>query len=84
MLGISTSDQLFTLRQILENIQEHQVDTHHLFIDFRQAYDTPTRDELYHAMNQFGNPEKLIRYMLSSRNDANHSALGHTQHPSSA
>ena len=61
MPGKSTSDQLFTLRQILEKTQEYQVDTHHLFVDFKQAYDTPTRDELFRAMNHFGIPAKLIK-----------------------
>ena len=40
--------------------QEKQIPTYHLFIDFRQGYDTPNRDELYHAMNHFGIPSKLI------------------------
>lgn len=60
MPGRSTTDQLFTLRQILEKTHEFQVDTYHLFIDFKQAYDTPTRDELFKAMNLFGIPSKLI------------------------
>ena len=61
MPGKSTTDQIFTLRQILEKTHEFQVDTHHLFIDFKQAYDTPTRDELFKAMNRFGIPSKLIK-----------------------
>lgn len=61
MPGRGTSDQIFTLRQILEKTQEFQVDTHHLFIDFKQAYDTPTRQELFKAMNRFGFPSKLIK-----------------------
>lgn len=61
MPGRGTSDQIFTLRQILEKTQEFQVDTHHLFIDFKQAYDTPTRQELFKAMNRFGIPSKLIK-----------------------
>lgn len=61
MPGKSTTDQLFTLRQILEKTHEFQVDTHHLFIDFQQAYDTPTRGELFRAMNHFGIPSKLIK-----------------------
>ena len=46
MPGRVTSDQIFTLRQILEKTQEFQVDTHHLFVDCKQAYDTPLRHEL--------------------------------------
>lgn len=61
MPGKSTTDQIFTLRQILEKTQEHQVDTHHLFVDFKQAYDTPNRNELFAAMNKFNIPMKLIK-----------------------
>ena len=31
--GKSTIDQIFTLRQILEKIQEKQIDTYHIFFD---------------------------------------------------
>lgn len=58
--GKSTTDQIFTLRQILEKTREFQIDTHHLFIDFKQAYDSIIRDELYTAMNQLGIPKRLI------------------------
>lgn len=61
MPGKSTTDQIFTLRQILEKTHEFQVDTHHLFVDFKQAYDTPNRDELFAAMNEFDIPKKLIK-----------------------
>jgi len=59
--GKSTIDQIFTLRQILEKTQEFQVDTYHLFIDFKAAYDSIYRDELYNAMSSFGIPAKLVR-----------------------
>uniref|UniRef100_T1GI38 Uncharacterized protein n=1 Tax=Megaselia scalaris TaxID=36166 RepID=T1GI38_MEGSC len=36
-------------------------------IDFRQAYDTSTRDELYCAINHFGIPVKLIRHLMLCR-----------------
>ena len=58
--GKSTSDQMFTLRQILEKTREFQIDTHHLFIDFKQAYDCIIRDELYSAMRELGIPTRLI------------------------
>lgn len=59
--GKSTTDQIFTLRQILEKTREFQIDTYHLFIDFMKAYDSIIRDELYSAMMELGIPKRLIR-----------------------
>lgn len=61
MPGRSTTDQIFTLRQVIAKALAFQVDYHHLFVDFKQAYDTPRRDELFSAMNRFGFPAKLIK-----------------------
>jgi hypothetical protein len=41
--GKSTTDQLFALGQILEKCYEFNITTHHLFIDFKAAYDTIIR-----------------------------------------
>ena len=49
------------LRQILEKTKEFGIGTHHLFIDFKSAYDTIKRDQLYNAMSEFNIPNKLIR-----------------------
>jgi sorting nexin-29 len=59
--GRSTSDQLFTVRQILTKCWEFDVDIHQLFIDFRQAYDSIRREKLYDILSTFGIPTKLIR-----------------------
>ena len=59
--GKSTIDQIFTLRQILEKTHENQIDTHHLFVDYKAAFDSPIRDCLYATMSEFGIPAKLIR-----------------------
>ena len=55
----STVDQIFTLRQILEKCSEHGKDTHHLFIDFKAAYDNIDRRRLYAAMEELNIPQKL-------------------------
>ena len=59
--GKSTIDQIFTLRQILEKTRDKQINTVHLFVDFKSAFDAPHRDHLYATMFEFGNPAKLIR-----------------------
>ena len=59
--GKSTTDQIFTLRRLLEKTLEFQIDTHHLFIDFKQAYDSIDRSSLFTTMTSFGIPSKLNR-----------------------
>ncbi|XP_062127293.1 uncharacterized protein LOC133839668 [Drosophila sulfurigaster albostrigata] len=59
--GKSTVDQIFTLRQILEKSYENQIDTYHLFVDYKAAFDSPRRDCLYAAMSELGIPAKLTR-----------------------
>ncbi|XP_054084799.1 uncharacterized protein LOC128921370 [Zeugodacus cucurbitae] len=59
--GKSTTDQIFTMRQILEKTREKRIDTHHLYVDFKAAFDSTKRSCLYAAMSQFGIPAKLIR-----------------------
>jgi hypothetical protein len=59
--GKSTTDQLFALRQVLEKCNEFNITTHHLFIDFKAAYDTIIRNEVYVGMLELSFPTKLIR-----------------------
>ena len=59
--GKSTIDQIFTLRQILEKTQEQQIDTYHLFVDYKATFDSPIRGKLYEAMADLRIPSKLIR-----------------------
>ena len=59
--GKSTIDQIFTLRQILQKTRDKQINTFHLFVDFKSAFDTPHRGHLYATMSEFDIPAKLIR-----------------------
>jgi hypothetical protein len=58
---VSTIDQIQTLRQILEKTLEFQIETHHLFIDFKTAYDKFNRNQLYKTMQELSIPPKLVR-----------------------
>ncbi|XP_049316314.1 potassium voltage-gated channel protein Shal isoform X2 [Bactrocera dorsalis] len=59
--GKSTTDQIFTMRQILEKTRERRIDTHHLFVDFKVAFNSMKRSCLYAAMSEFCISAKLIR-----------------------
>jgi hypothetical protein len=59
--GKSTTDLLFSLRQTLEKCNELKITTHHLFIDFKAAYDTMIRNEVYVGMSKLNFPTKLLR-----------------------
>jgi hypothetical protein len=58
--GKSTTDAIHALRQILEKTREYNITTHHLFIDFKVAYDSTKRDKLISAMKEFKIPKKLV------------------------
>lgn len=69
--GKSTTDQMFTLRRLLERTLEFNIDTHHLFIDFKKAYDSIERENLFSAMSEFGIPAKLISLSRMTLNNIN-------------
>jgi hypothetical protein len=45
--GKSKKDKIFALRQILGKSNKKNIQTHHLFIDFKAAHDTIIRNEVY-------------------------------------
>jgi sorting nexin-29 len=55
----STTDQIFYIRQILEKKCEYNGTVYRLFIDFKKAYDSVTREAFYNILTEFGIPRKL-------------------------
>ena len=58
VMGKSTTDAMFALRQLQEKYREGQQDLHCVFIDLEKAYDIVPREELYWCMRDKGVPEK--------------------------
>ena len=57
----ATTGQIFSLRPSLQKCREYNVPTHHVFIDFKAAYDTVDREQLWQGMHEYGFPDKLTR-----------------------
>jgi sorting nexin-29 len=57
----STTDHIFSIRQILEKKCEYDEAVHQLFIDFKKAYDSVRKEVLYNILIEFGITMKLVR-----------------------
>jgi hypothetical protein len=58
--GRSTSYKIVKLRQVLKKCKESGIKTYHLFTDFKVAYGSIDRFNLYIAKKEFQIPRKLI------------------------
>jgi len=45
----------------MEKYYEYNNELHMIFVDFKQAYDSINRDQLWIALTNLGIPNKLIR-----------------------
>ena len=59
--GRGTRDQVFVLRNIIEQVNEWQATLYVKFIDFEKALASVHRDSLWINMQKYGIPEKLVR-----------------------
>lgn len=59
--GKLTTDHIFTIKQTLEKYNEFGKEIHICFVDFKQAYDSIIREELWKALEEFEFSAKLIQ-----------------------
>jgi len=50
----------------MEKTVEYQIGVHHLFTDFKSAYNSIYREKLFGAMMEFRIPTKLIRLVKAT------------------
>jgi hypothetical protein len=67
--GKGTVDQIFILRNILEQANEWNATLYVNFVDFEKAFDSIHRDSLWAIMRQYGIPQKLIRIVRTLYED---------------
>ena len=61
----STTDMIFSLRQIQEKCVEQRKELITIFIDLTKAYDSVNREALWLVLQKFGFPAKIIRLIQS-------------------
>jgi sorting nexin-29 len=59
--GKSTTDQIQSMRQILEKTSEKGIGMFHLLIGFNTSCDITGRNKLFKALKEFKIPQNLIR-----------------------
>jgi hypothetical protein len=52
-------DQIFIVRQLLENFYPHDIDLHLLFIDFEISFDRINLKKKLESLVRFGIPNKI-------------------------
>jgi hypothetical protein len=54
------------MKQILEKCYKYDIEIHCILIDFKQAFDSINRNELYKTLYNFGIPRTLINLIKES------------------
>jgi len=61
----SCNEQIFTLRNILEQCKEFQKSLAINFIDFKKAFDNVHRESIWKILRLYGIPHKIINIFIS-------------------
>ena len=69
--GRGCRDQVFALRQIIEQRSEYNRPTVMVFIDFKAAFDSVKRDAIWKILEDHGMPDKLLRILRNMYSQSN-------------
>ena len=58
--GRSTTSHILSLRRIIEGVKAKNLSAVIIFIDFKKAFDSITRDSMYKILQAYGVPEKIV------------------------
>lgn len=64
-----TVDQIFILRNILEQVNEWNVTLYIHLVDFEKAFDSIHQESVWIIMRQYGIPQKLIQMVKTLSED---------------
>ena len=69
MPGRSTTEQIHTIRQLVEKTLEYKRKAYIAFVDFRSAFDTVDRQSLWLILQSAGVPTKIVRLLKELYNN---------------
>lgn len=71
----SVMDQVFVLKQIIDNSIDQNLPLHILFIDFKQAFDSITREVVYKSLKNIQVKEKIIRLVKMTLTETDYKVI---------
>jgi len=80
--GHSSTEQIFVLRNIIEQSLEHQQDLIINFIDYKKAFDSVHRPSLWKILKHYGIPDRYIEIFKALYNNSSccvKTSSGHTE-----
>jgi sorting nexin-29 len=75
MLGRSTTEQIHTIRQLIEKTLEYKRKAYIAFVDFRSAFDTVDRQSLWLILQSAGVPKKIVNLFKELHNKTESAVL---------
>jgi hypothetical protein len=68
--GRSCTDQIFSIKQIIERCVEFDIPIELCFIDFKAAFDSLDREVLWQLLDHYGIPAKIINIIKNTYKDS--------------